>query len=155
MNALATSNQVNFMASAGHTIRFADFRLQEATQYMNITPRPYQQELALCQRHYQKSYNISEFAGTVTSSGRFGFNAVSVNNGAYLTKISFPVVMNDIPSIVLYSDTTGTSGKANGAAGDYNAIGTDANITGFCPVNNSGANQPGLFCQWTAAVRLR
>lgn len=54
MAALATSNQTNWLASAGHAFRIAGVKVNEGTQAFPLEYRPYDKELAKCQRYYQK-----------------------------------------------------------------------------------------------------
>lgn len=157
--ALATSSQVNFLASAGNTLRLADFKYYEGNAVMQTRPIQFADTLARCQRFVQKSYNYADAPGAATANGRWGFNAVSVNAGALVGKISFSPTMNSTPSaLVMYSDFDGASNRANngvGAGGNFTANGTAQNEQGFCPLNNSGGNQPGIFFQWFARAPLK
>jgi hypothetical protein len=68
--------------------------------------------LQRCQRYYQKSYNIGTTAGTATSDGiMLGIRG----NGAFAGATRLPVVMRTAPTLTIYSNTTGASGKVRNA----------------------------------------
>jgi len=77
--------------------------------------RPLSVELALCERYFEKSYEIADAPGAASSSTSIQYNYV--NNPAY-DKRTFPfrVRKSKSPSITFYSPISGASGKA------YNAI---------------------------------
>lgn len=157
--AIATSAQVNFLASAGNTLRLANFRYYEGNSVMQTIPVGFGDTLVRCQRFVQKSYSYADPPGTGTANGRWAFNAVSINFGALVGKISFSPTMNSTPAtLVMYSDFDGQSGRANqgiGAGGNFIANPTAQNEQGFCPLNNSGGNQPGMFFHWFARSPLK
>lgn len=65
---LCTSNQVNFMASAGNTIRFAGFRLNEGTSPLPLPKLEYADELLRCKRYYRVINSNVQILGTVANS---------------------------------------------------------------------------------------
>lgn len=69
---------------------------------------PMSQELQLCQRYFEKSYNVGTTPGTVVNNGRvFG----SRQAGGFFCYTQFKVTKNSSPTITSYSPATGTSGK--------------------------------------------
>lgn len=158
MNALATSNQSNFMASAGHTIKFADFRLYEGTQILPVKFRTQHEELRLCQRYYCKSYNYTATVGTVNGTYGFGFNyGNSVAAGVIVGRINFPVQMKDVPTMLFYSSNSGngTNLAYDGSGTDYTVGASVTDQNGFLPSNQSVASQLGMFFHWVATSRVR
>jgi hypothetical protein len=84
-----------------------------------------QGELAACQRYYTKTYNLATSPATVTNVGKLVCGASSTSMD-YQWAPQFPVPMRTTPTITLYSNATGTSGKiydAN-AGSDVNANST-------------------------------
>ena len=74
---------------------------------------PMSQELQLCQRYFEKSYNVGTTPGTVVNNGRvFG----SRQNGGYFCFTPFKTTKSTTPTIVSYSPATGTSGKIRNEA---------------------------------------
>lgn len=66
-------------------------------------------EIARCQRFYQKSYNLDVVPGTVTSAGSVAHWSGS-NNTVFGMSVPFKVTMNDTPTCVVYSPLSGISG---------------------------------------------
>lgn len=156
---LATANQINFLGSAGHTIRFADFRYYEGTQILPMEPVTFQEELYKCRRYFQKSYNYSEVAGTTGVGYGFGFNLNnSVPAGVVLGTIRFdtPMCGNGTPAVTFYSPNSGNSTRAyDGAASDFSAAAVNTNQHGFIIQNGLAGNQLGFFIHWTVSNRLK
>jgi hypothetical protein len=75
-----------------------------------VSPRHPQQELALCQRYFRKSYLPEVTPGTVTSSGSRAFYAPATA-GEVSGSIELGVPMRATPSSILYSPATGASGN--------------------------------------------
>ena len=93
-----------------------------------LIPRKTGEELALCQRYYQKSYAQGVFAGTTTLNGMEYFLIQNVNDADHVIhrSVRLPVIMKAAPTVTLY-DAVGNSGRITMAAGD-NIVGTVANI---------------------------
>jgi hypothetical protein len=68
-NLLATSNQVNACDSASNDFKLSQVKLEKGTVATPFVARPFSEELALCQRYYEKSYNVDVDPGTVTEAG--------------------------------------------------------------------------------------
>ncbi len=69
--------------------------------------RPFQQELAECQRYYEKSYDIDTIPGTANTAGLI-VRAYNSGNSYWYT--IFKVTKRTIPTVTLYSPVTGSSG---------------------------------------------
>jgi hypothetical protein len=68
-------------------------------------------ELALCQRYFQKSYNLETAPGTAIGTGAEYTQRVSSSSPyADYYRVKFPTAMRRDPSIVIYSPVTGNSG---------------------------------------------
>lgn len=89
-----------------------------ATDFVTASGNSKQGELAMCQRYYTKTYNLATAPATVTNNGKLVCGASSIYMD-YQWSPQFPVPMRTTPTITLYSNATGTSGKiydANGAS---------------------------------------
>ena len=84
-----------------------------------LIPRKTGEELALCQRYYQKSYVPGGFPGDATDLGTYIFYAPALANADHTMYVSLklPIVMKAVPTVTLY-DKVGNSGKITMAAGD-------------------------------------
>ena len=77
-----------------------------------FSPRHIQQEVALCQRYFCKTYSLNAPPGTPTSVGAFSGRAAIASAGAGIWWIwMFPVMMRTIPTVTLYSPGSGAAGK--------------------------------------------
>jgi len=73
--------------------------------------RSFGEELALCQRYFQKSYQTGVTLGTVTAEGEIRY----IGNSGYgeaAPVVQFKTTMRVSPTKTFYSPTSGTSGKA-------------------------------------------
>ena len=86
----------------------------KATAFQTASGGSPQQELAMCQRYYEKSYDLATAPATATETGSFGFcvgtNSTAVNYFTYAP--IFKVAKRNTPTITLY-DLNGNSGKVN------------------------------------------
>jgi hypothetical protein len=124
--------------------------------------RSYGEELALCQRYYEKSYDIDIAPGSnIATNGRSAvyFSGTSDTSGNMITHVSFCTPKRSIPTITFYQND-GTLGVWN-----YNKSGTSGTVTmvttqhghrGFCPYANVGGNNisASFNGSWTAASEL-
>jgi hypothetical protein len=129
------------------------YNLQLTLEKGVVDRRSFAEELELCQRYYEKSYNLTEApasTGTFSSELKTVYHASSFV-GKKLDKVSFKTRKARVPDITIYSPVTGQPGKADvsfssGGAGDKTVSlvssseqGTPSE-TGFSIVNTSGEN---------------
>ena len=82
---LATSNQVNGVDSLSNTFQLADICLVEDNEGQTRDPdfvyagRDYFEELQLCQRYYEKSYDLNEAPGTINGTNGCCFGVAGTN----------------------------------------------------------------------------
>jgi hypothetical protein len=106
--------------TAASTIDFSSWQVEAgsvATAFQTATGT-IQGELSACQRYYTKTYNLATAPATVTNNGKLVVGASSIYLDYQLSP-QFPVAMRTTPTITLYSNATGASGKiydANGAS---------------------------------------
>jgi hypothetical protein len=104
----------------------------------------YEGELALCQRYYEKSYNIDVAPGTVTFDSSVGaYGAEGINNGNAVSSARFSQLKRTTPTVVIYNPTNG------GAAGQMRYNNSNLNVgaslagqTGFLVTNDTGSDWP-------------
>ncbi|WP_417681643.1 hypothetical protein [Roseibium sp.] len=119
-----------------------------------------QQELALCQRYYCKSYEIDTAPGTLTSIASLMLRNVAGTNvqGTFGFVQRFPVAMRTLPTLIAYSPQNGASGFGWDAANSTNITYgfSYASAVGFNLENNSGfAGGNGYsLVHWTADGEL-
>lgn len=104
---LATANQVNLQATIGNYFQLADAQLElgeRATPFMYL---PVQDELAWCQRYFEKSYNLTTVPGTVTVDG-VHHGTDSTLSPSYQCNVRFNTRKRISPTVAVYSPTSGT-----------------------------------------------
>jgi hypothetical protein len=123
--------------------------------------RSYGQELALCQRYYQKSYDYDTAPGTNTIVGsvtaRADSNTAMTNNPL---GTRFVVTMRTVPTLVTYS-RSGTSGKISNLGSTLSTESSVVTPTSIGGLGTTGisyvvsaATGPGVSMQYTADAEL-
>jgi hypothetical protein len=107
-NYLATSNQVNACDSTSNDFRLALVQLEVGDVATDFEIRPYPTELEMCQRYYQKTYNLSTNPGTATDVGVIAGLASAI--GYVWFQVQFRTRMRTTPSVTAYSPGSGSSG---------------------------------------------
>ena len=112
------------------TLEFTGFQLEVGSVATDFEHRSFGQELALCERYYQKSYNYSTALATATSTAAIINSAYSTISYAGIM-VQFKVKMRATPTCTIYSTTTGATGKMNADSTVGNAQTTQEGENGF------------------------
>lgn len=116
-------------------------------------------ELGMCQRYYQKSYNLTDPPGTVTDEGLVAAGADGTGTNIRSLSRPFRTRMRAVPTMVWYSTDNATANRIrNDTAGSNMTVnstsGAGEGATGF-PVTNAGTtNNDELQAHWTAEAEL-
>jgi hypothetical protein len=102
---LGVSSQVNLMATNGATFQVSGVQLEKGSTATSFDYRPYDTELALCQRYCWRPDKSSDANNFISTAGAYG----STTNG--FASGSYPVTMRTTPSL-----TTDTATLSNYAA---------------------------------------
>jgi len=144
-----------FMTTLNATFRLGPCKLEVGSTATPMLRQSFQQELARCQRYYEKSYDPGTAPGTVTSNGVSAINAQmpsGVNGGR---TDSFKVTKRAQPTMTLYSPGTGTAGKARDL---YNAadiaVGVGPALNAFSWSCTPSAVSYAMGANWVADARL-
>ena len=152
--------------SLGHQtgiFEVAQFKLEKgatATKYENI---PRAEELALCQRFFEKSYNIETPVGSITLDGitYFRQDRISTSNASTRqtnAQTAFKAVKRAIPTMTGYNCDTGTAGQVRTTADDNYTIDAFANVGvhGFPSIDTIASVDANKTFQlhWTADAEL-
>lgn len=115
-------------------------------------PRQYQQELALCQRYYQKSWNQADAVPTSTAVG--GIHVLSWGDGN-AAGLVWPTAMRTSPTVTFYPTSSTTSGYVNSGGTDRSATANSPSERGFSYVAIvSGSASTYVRFQLTASAEL-
>jgi hypothetical protein len=108
---LSATGATSVVGTDDATFYITGVQLEVGTQATSFEYRQYQQELALCQRYYQKTYDINVTPGTNTSVGYWYVGSYAqtstITSGA---NWRFPVEMRASPTATAYT-STGTAGS--------------------------------------------
>ena len=102
------SGQTNFFATTGNIIHITGVQLEKGLVATTFEVRPYATELALCQRYYQKTYNMGTAPGT--SVAGVGAIVVTASSSTIVPGVQFRATMRAAPTIVMYNPYSTTSG---------------------------------------------
>jgi hypothetical protein len=115
-------------------------------------------ELQLCQRYFEKTYDLDVAPGTSTPVGRYAFRPSSLgvmNNSSWLY-IPFKVQKRAVPMVAPYA-----SAAANQTPrfSDFSSVtrvcsATEINTNGFSWKHGDSSSTDGVFLHWTADAEL-
>lgn len=115
----ATTNQVNATDSTANNFRIALVQLEAGSVATEFDPRTVQEELALCQRYYQKTFRIgtapAQNVGIDTGELNFVALAATTNSGA---RWLFETRMRTAPTVTTYNPAAANAQVRNRAIGD-------------------------------------
>ena len=116
-NYLATSNQVNFMDNVANTFYLAMVQFELGSVATDFEYRSIDQELVMCQRYFEKSYNLEDSPGSIIADGIHELRTAVATTLITGSGPKFMVLKRITPIIVFYSSATGASGKIRNFSG--------------------------------------
>ena len=162
----ASSTSAN--RAAGQTVNLADstsndwyitgVQLEVGTYDANSIPdfqfEDVSTSLARCQRYFEKSYNLDVDPGTGSNPvGRYQFYSYGLDDNQRFP-IRYHTKKRAAPTVVAYSATDGTSGKANNGGGtNYTVTADSIGESGF-GLTGGGGTQDGFFVHFTFESEL-
>ena len=158
----STSNQVNFMDNTSNEFIFTGVQLEVGEQATPFEHRSFGEELALCQRYYEKSYEYGTASGTNTGIGSlWAGGGVTGATTSFLggLKITYRTIKRGATAVTMY-DTDGNSGKIHrfqlGTVSSANNTATVGNngTTGFTVYSSGGASASGIQGHFEADSEL-
>jgi len=100
--------KVDTPVCSGATIYLGDAQLEIGPVCTDLERRPYGMELALCQRYYEKSYDLATVPGTGTAAGCVSFTVPS-NSGR--ANVRFQTRKRAAPALTYYASSDGEVSK--------------------------------------------
>jgi hypothetical protein len=140
------------------TFQFSNVQLEKGSQATSFDTRDYGRELIMCQRYYQKSYDIETAAGTATRTGFINWNWGSMTSYA-TAYIVLPVRMRASPTVTNYNpDLTNTVGGRywNGSA----EVAFTGSLSGYAAYSSGftfamdATSRSNILFQWTASAEF-
>ena len=145
-------SETQVVGTNGATFYITGVQLEKGSTATSFDYRPYGTELALCQRYFEKSYDLSATPGTVTTNGQ-SYWVAPASLGRL--SISFQTKKRTVPTIILYSPATGASGNVRDVTVGAD-VATSAGNTGeqaTLSIYSSTASRE-YSQHWTASAEL-
>ena len=140
---VGVTGTVKITQNTGATFYITGVQLEKGSTATSFDFRPHGMELALCQRYFERSYNIGSATGSFTN-GFIGFNTPINSASDVPSNILYKVTKRDTPTIVVYNAVSGASGAA------YRA--SDAASISVTGINYVGTNGVGQFTLASASI---
>lgn len=143
----------NADGTVGDLVYITDVQLVAGSSAGAFNPRLINQDLAGCQRYYEKSYSTTTAPGTATTTSSVSFTAGNTATSDYYSAV-FRVEKRTTPAGVVYS-TSGASGNVRRVDNATNvaATVTDPGTTGMS-FNFANAASASFKLHWTADAEL-
>lgn len=153
----AGSNYTNIAGAVGNqtfVIDIAQAQLERGPTATAFDERPLGLELMLCQRYYEKSYDLGISPGSQNTNGRI--NAFYDKQGGGSTAdIRFSVRKRVPPAVSIYNDNTGQINSISAANGMSGTVQSVMNVgENGCQVNYTPATSWGASFHYTADAEI-
>jgi hypothetical protein len=148
---------VDWIATNGATFYITGVQLEKGSSATAFEQRMYGQELALCQRYYEKSYNIGVVPGTATIEGAACFTTQRTSLYQDFPNQRYAVTKRANPTVTIYNTTTGGSGTIRNPQASTNITATaiSGGETSFTLFSEGTIDAGyGLRAQWTSSIEL-
>jgi len=154
-NYVSATGAVSVVGTASATFYITGVQLEVGSVATPFERRQYGHEITLCQRYYQKSYNIDVAPGTAGAAGAIG--SILNSGGAGYTTAHLKVPMRTTPTTVTIYNGSFTGSTGTWTDGGAGAPATSANLTGASNIvfyTTGGAGSSTVFGHFTAAAEL-
>jgi hypothetical protein len=142
-DAIRAAGNVQLITNSGANWYVTGVQIEVGSTATSFDYRPFGTELALCQRYFERSYNLGSATGSFTN-GFIGFNTPINSASDVPSNILFKVTKRDTPIIVVYNAVSGASGAA------YRT--SDAASISVTGINYVGTNGVGQFTLASASI---
>ena len=130
-NLHSATGAVSVVGTSGATLYITGVQLEKGSVATSFDQRAYSQELAMCQRYYETSYDIGTAPGAAWSlNGGMGIGT-SFPTNTHRQSYPFKVPKRAVPTLTFY-DATGASGKYSYYTSTWNNGGTTFTVNGAC-----------------------
>lgn len=155
-NFFGVAGCTNLMSAAGQEMYIRSARLYPGSIDYGPCQRLYADELRLCQRYYEKSYDVGTVPGTATSVGSM-LTVYPVANQNFYGTIYFKVTKRSVPTVTFYHPGTGATGTWSTESGAKTPIvdagtGESALLFGIAGTGMTAADS--IRGHWTASAEL-
>jgi hypothetical protein len=143
-------------ASAADELFIAECSLIKNNVITDVVLRDYGTEFSLCQRYFEKSYNLETAPGTITAVGKIRNIAASSSQAMHIQAF-YAVSKRDTPTALVYSPSDGAINRFYDETTVSTALaGTSfASVKGHLNLTDSAATDGRLYsCHWTSESEL-
>ena len=140
--------------TAAWELNVANVQLELGSVATDFEHRSYGEELALCQRYYQQSYEAGVVAGSVTTTGAFHYRTGATANQYETLELNTP--MRSQPSLAFYGTSAATNsiGKWRGSSDVAYTVGNPYISASRFTVNFAAAGNIFISGHYTADAEL-
>ena len=137
------------------TIDIAQVQVEASSSATVFELLPPQQVLALCQRYYEKSYDVDVALGTVTAAGAHSYITPGGAGLYNQTQVYFKTTKRAVPTMTLYNSNTGASGTWQDSSAANNAMGSTPGRCGSSVYTTvAGGSARSFAGHWVAESEL-
>lgn len=158
VNAQTASGDTSVVGTNGATWYLTGVQLEVGSVATPFERRLYPQELAMCQRYYEKSYDYGTAPGTAGAVTTNGSMKATQTAAPYQStwQVQFKVTKRTAPTFTVYNPVTGGSGTCRDDSGNNDAIGTTSiGESNAMPFDTSGSSVGfNHYIQWAASAEL-
>jgi hypothetical protein len=159
---LGTTGQTNWITNAGATFFITGVQLEKGSTATSFDYRPFGTEVSLCQRYYEKSYNLDVVPGTSGASGGTGFGGSNTGTTTGFLGTSFVSykVTKRVAGTITGWDNAGAIGKASrfqlGVSGSNNQNWTlsSSGTQSFQVYSSGTSSDTGFTYSWATDSEL-
>ena len=158
-NIYAATGSTSVVGTNGATFYITGVQLEAGTVATPFERRSFGQEFLLCQRYFEKSYNINVVPGTISTEGvAFGYTQSGALNSAFIAPV-FNVKKRAKPTINVYNANTGVAGQMRDGGAIDTAVTVNSGFTGESSTlwANSGSvltTNAACWAHYTASAEL-
>lgn len=135
-------------AQAGD-VHFTQVQVEEGASQSAFEYRPDGLEFDMCQRYYEKTYDVATTAGAPTNTGRRAFSVQAAAGNFLFVGQAFAVSKRAPPTVTIYpAPGPGPSGAGNVAQNDGSMRPAQVQYIGVSGFEMSWSNSAGLFGGW-------
>lgn len=145
----------------GTAVTYKEVQLEVGSVATSFESLPIGQQISLCERYFEKSYDLANAPGAIVSNGREQIFVSGLNVAARQVTIdvTFKTRKRATPAVTVYSDATGASGNVRNitTGADFASFTAAIGERGFLAGNASNFAALGEYnmgFHWTADSRL-